>query len=217
VPGQILVEGMFVDPLTSRIDNADRIPDGNVAITISVDDIRGVASLIVPGDFVNMMALSRDICGASEDSAAEGAGGATGSSQLPSYGTLSPPAGVPGDDVATAICTPASMVFQQVQVLFVDRSSIPLPGELANQTTAADGSAGTTTVVNNGLLTLSVPVNAAQLIASIPPDAWYLTLLPRNYTPGPVPDFDPIIELLPGEDPNQLTPYGPEGLQTTEP
>jgi hypothetical protein len=110
------------------------------------------------------------------------------------------------------------MVFQEVQVLFVDRSSIPLPGELASESTSADGTtSASATVANSGLLTLSVPNDAAMLIASIPSDQWYLTLLPRNYTPVPVPDFDPIIERLPGEDPNKLTPYGPNGLQTTQP
>ena len=60
---------------------------------------------------------------------------------------------------------------------------------------------------------VAVPPEAAQLIASLPRDAWYLTLLPSSYVPAPLPDFDPLIELLPGENPNQLTPYGPEGIQ----
>ncbi|MBA2283291.1 MAG: hypothetical protein H0W25_18945 [Acidimicrobiia bacterium] len=219
VTGQILVEGMFVDPLTSRVTGADRVPDGNVAITIQVDDVRGVAGLIVPGDYVNMMGLYEDLCGDESTDTGDGdaADGASGG-RFPAGGVVDPPTGTPGENLALAVCTPATVVYQEVQVLFVDRSPIPLPGEAAAETVNADGTTtAAATVVDTGLLTLAVPPDAAQLIASIPRDAWYLTLLPTSYTPGPIPDFDPLIELLPGEDPNQLTPYGPEGFQTDTP
>lgn len=214
VAGQILVEGMFVDPLASRVTGAARIPDDNVAITIQVDQVRGVAGLIVPGDFINIMALPKDIC--TGDAAAVEGGAGAGSQTVPAYGTVDPPTGVPGDEVLTFICTPASMLYQAVQVLFVDRSPVPLPGELTSDQVNADGSVSTATSTNTGLLTLAVPVEAAQLLASIDAASFYLTLLPPTYVPGPVPDYDPIIELLPGEDPAQLTPYGPQGYQPNE-
>ncbi len=220
VTGQILVEGMFVDPLTSRVTGADRIPDRNVAITIQVDDVRGVAGLIVPGDYVNMMALYDDLC---EEEAADGAEGAPveeggGVSRFPAGGIRNPPTGVAGEEQALAVCTPATVVYQEVQVLFVDRSPVPLPGEASAETVNADGTTtAAATVVDTGLLTLAVPPEAAQLIASIPREAWYLTLLPTSYTPGPIPDFDPFYELLPGENPALLTPYGPAGFETDTP
>lgn len=189
--GQVLVENMFVDPINAQVTAARRVPTGNVAITVSVDDVRGVAGLIVPGDYVNMMALPGDnLCGTT----AEGEAPAEGAADT------------------TLFCTPARMVYQEVQVLFVDRSPIPLPGEQTG-TTNADGT--TSAPANTGLLTLSVPPEAAQRIASVSSDQWYLTLVPTDYVPAPLPPFDPNAT-LPGEDAAVLTPYGPEGFQPEE-
>ena len=67
---------------------------------------------------------------------------------------------------------------------------------------------------NSGLLTLEVPPVAAQMVASIPAESLYLTLVPQDYTPTPLPKLPPFPSQLPGEDPSNLTPYGPQGLQT---
>lgn len=53
--GQVVVDGMFVTPDQAYSSNSERIGEGRVAITISVDQVRGVAGLIVPGDKVNMI------------------------------------------------------------------------------------------------------------------------------------------------------------------
>jgi pilus assembly protein CpaB len=191
--GQVLVENMFVDPINAQVTASRRIETGNVAVSVSVDNIRGVAGLIVPGDYVNMMAIpSGSSCeaGTEADAAAAEA-----------------PAATPTDPAV--FCSPARMVYQGVQVLFVDRSPVPLPGEQ----TAADGAAAP---ANNGLLTLSVPPAAAQVIASVGSDQWYLTLLPVDYTPAPVPAFNASAPTLPGEDAARLTPYGPGGFQPGE-
>jgi len=58
--GQIVVDGMFVEPRAATVSFAQRIPAGQVAITISVDQIRGVANLVVPGDQVNILASAAD-------------------------------------------------------------------------------------------------------------------------------------------------------------
>lgn len=190
-PNSVLVEGMFVDPVNTRITAARRIPTTHVAITISVDNIRGVAGLVVPGDYVNMMALAGDnLCGDAAAAPAEGEA---------TDGSLG---------ATTLFCTPARMVYQGVRVLFVDRSPIPLPGEQA----AANADGTTPAAANTGLLTLSVPPAAAQIIASVGTDQWYLTLLPEDYTPAVLPAFDPNTSTLPGEDSSALTPYGPEGF-----
>jgi hypothetical protein len=97
--------------------------------------------------------------------------------------------------------------------VFVDKTAVPQPGEV-NQTGAntATPTGQAQTSVNTGLITFEVPAKASQLIASISPDKLYLTLLPPNYTPVPLsPDGYPAV--LPGEDPAQLTPYGPTGIQ----
>jgi pilus assembly protein CpaB len=53
--GQVVVDGMFVTPDQAYSTNAERLAEGMVAITISIDQVRGVAGLIVPGDRVNMI------------------------------------------------------------------------------------------------------------------------------------------------------------------
>lgn len=52
----VLVEGQFVDPRQAQVTFSQRIPAGNVAVTVSVDQVRGVAGLLVPGDRVNILA-----------------------------------------------------------------------------------------------------------------------------------------------------------------
>ena len=56
--GQVVVDGMFVDPRAAFVSFSQRIDPGLVAITLSIDETRGVAGLIVPGDRVNMIADS---------------------------------------------------------------------------------------------------------------------------------------------------------------
>ena len=51
----VLVDGQFVDPRQAQVTFAQRIPAGQVAITVSVDQVRGVAGLLVPGDRVDIM------------------------------------------------------------------------------------------------------------------------------------------------------------------
>ena len=51
----ILVEGQFVDPRQAQVTFSQKIPAGKVAITVSVDQVRGVAGLLVPGDKVNIL------------------------------------------------------------------------------------------------------------------------------------------------------------------
>jgi pilus assembly protein CpaB len=58
--GQVVVDGMFVEPRIAQVSFAQRIPAGQVAITISTDSVHGVAGFIVPGDKVNMLAQAPD-------------------------------------------------------------------------------------------------------------------------------------------------------------
>jgi len=51
---------MFVDPRVATVSFAQRIPAGQVAISVQVDQVKGVAGLIVPGDQVNMLAAAPD-------------------------------------------------------------------------------------------------------------------------------------------------------------
>jgi pilus assembly protein CpaB len=58
--GQVVVDGMFVEPRRAQVSFAQRIPANQVAITISVDSVHGVSGLIVPGDQVNILASAPD-------------------------------------------------------------------------------------------------------------------------------------------------------------
>jgi pilus assembly protein CpaB len=57
---QVLVDGMFVDPRVAQVTAAQRIPSGQVAVSVSIDQVRGVAGLLVPGDKVNVMVGAPD-------------------------------------------------------------------------------------------------------------------------------------------------------------
>lgn len=56
---QVLVDGMFVDPAQAQIGFSARIPDNMVAVTVSIDQVRGVAGLLVPGDKVDLLVASQ--------------------------------------------------------------------------------------------------------------------------------------------------------------
>src|SRR5437764_5921361 len=54
-PGQVVVDGQFVDPINAQTTTRDRIPAGQVAFTVSVDQAHGAASLLYPGDQVDIL------------------------------------------------------------------------------------------------------------------------------------------------------------------
>jgi len=53
--GQVLVSSMFVSPTAAGNTFAGQIPPGDVAVTVSVDQVHGVAGLAVPGDKVDIL------------------------------------------------------------------------------------------------------------------------------------------------------------------
>lgn len=64
--GQVVVTGQFVDPNVAQVTFAQRIDPGKVAVTVSVDQIHGVAGLLLPGDKVNMMAIYAEAPGSEQ-------------------------------------------------------------------------------------------------------------------------------------------------------
>jgi pilus assembly protein CpaB len=55
-PGQILVANQFVERSVATTSfSTTNVPSGQVAVTISMDSVRGVAGLVVPGDKVDLM------------------------------------------------------------------------------------------------------------------------------------------------------------------
>jgi Flp pilus assembly protein CpaB len=226
--GQILVEGMFADPIENQITFAGRVPNDCalpgtadstngkpvpcVAITISVDQTRGVAGVIVPGDFINILVQPETgYCKAPDAQGALGIEGSKGSIiSKPDAAQVTQGQAIDG---GTVVCNPARFLYQAAKVLFVDRTAVPQPGEITAGGTTATPTGTAQTTVNTGLITIEVPPAAALLIASIAPEELYLTLLPQNYVPEALPRLDPLTAVLPGEDATKLTPYGPQGFQ----
>jgi pilus assembly protein CpaB len=191
-PGTVLVKDMFVDPSQAVISFRDRLKeDGSrVAISFQVDQVRGVADLLVPGDYVNMFVKLQLPAQEGQDNSGAGAGCTK---------TI--------EQGGCVLLTPARMYYQDVHILAIGQTPIQSAGESPD--TNEDGTSDTQTQA--GLITVDVPIQAAQWIASADTGTFYLTLNPENYNPEAVPPLNPIADVLPGEDPAVLTPYGPNG------
>jgi pilus assembly protein CpaB len=179
---QVVVSNQFVSQAESLSTFSSLLKNNEVAITISIDQVRGVAGLLVPGDFVNMLVTA-------------GEGGAA-----------APAEGASAEGGVGVFTAPARYLFQKVQILAIGQSRALEPGETA--ATNADGTPVTSS--SSGLLTFAVPADAAQQMASVAGGSYYLTLVPKDYQPEPLAPLD-VNAPLPGETAGQLTPYGPDG------
>ena len=182
VANQVVVADMFVeatDPEAQvsyaqeleQIQNVDQ-----TTWTVSLDDTRGAAGLIVPGDYVNVLVTKFAEIGAAGDGQAAG----------------------------TITDQQARYLFQKVRVLAVGSTTL---GSAAPAT--GDEGAAPAPPAESGLLTLIVPAKATQILASIPPENIYFSLVSADYEPVPQGPID--IDPLPAEDSSRLTPYGPDG------
>ncbi len=186
---QVVVTQQFASQASQLSTFSELLQQNQVAITISVDQVRGVAGLLVPGDFVNVLLTE-------------------GASNLGGEGDNVDAEGNPVDDANGTIAPDARYLYQKVQILAIGQQRELQPGETV--TTNPDGSP---VVQSTGLLTLAVPVDAAQWIASASTGQLYLTLVAKDYTPVEVGPIAPSPS-LPAENPDQLTPYGPDGQST---
>ena len=193
---QVLVEGMFVDPASAQLSAiTTRLEDNHVAYTISVDEVSGVAGLLVPGDLVDM------------------------------FVTLDDTENVDGEASEVAeqqgiFASNARLLYHQVRILAIGSQTAPTAGEQAATEGTPEGEeAAAAPATSGGLLTLDLPLDAAQLIASLDSGSIRLALTGPDYQATPVPRIDTNeLEELPGETNNetrfgQLTPYGPDGPQ----
>lgn len=199
----IVVDGNFADPdtqavtLSTQLKQIHGVPQ--VAVTINVNNVQGVAGLIVPGDFVNIMVTGLS---ASDLSGGDGGGGAPPAGQGTACGDAVIPPGQSTSDFL--FCQQTRVLYQKVEVLAVGDNAIPTPGQVGPDASS------TTKNSNTGLLTFIVPMKSAQMIASVTPGHFYLTLVSEDYrasATGKIKPNDP----LPSEDPKVLTPYGPTG------
>ncbi len=178
---QVVVSNQFVSQAESLSTFSSLLKNNEVAVTISIDQIRGVAGLLVPGDFVNLLVTVPESAAPTEGGGAAQGGGAV-------------------------FTQPARVLYQKVQILAVGQTRKLEPGETAE--TNPDGTP--TTATSSGLITFVVPAQAAQQIASVEGAQFYLTLVAKDYQPAPIAPLD-TGAALPGETGAQLTPYGPDG------
>lgn len=181
---QVVVTNQFVTQQDSLSTFSQLLKNNEVAVTVSVDQVKGVAGLLVPGDFVNIMISVKAV----DEQGNE----------------ITPPPGGPGE----VVWDPQfRYLYQKVQILAIGQTRQLEPGETA--ATNADGTPAANTGAS-GLITFVVPAEAAQRIATASEKGIYLTLVAKDYQPVELPPL-PESETLPAEDGNQLTPYGPDG------
>ena len=157
---QVVVTDQFVTQQDSLSTFSQLLKNNEVAVTISVDQVRGVAGLLVPGDFVNILVTN---------AAAAEEGGETG--------------GQGGEDIFTQS---SRYLYQKVQILAIGQTRKLEPGETA--ATNADGTPAES--ASSGLVTFVVPADAAQRIASVVGGDLYLSLVARDYQPTAIPPLD---------------------------
>ena len=109
---------------------------------------------------------------------------------------------IPPGEVAWITNPRYEMLYQKVHILAIGDTVELQPGEEPGEDESTGG----------GLVTFNVPPDAAQLIATAQLNAQlYLSLVPEDYEPAPVEPPSVAVDPLPGQDPAQLTPYGPDG------
>jgi Flp pilus assembly protein CpaB len=184
--GEVITASMFVSPTALTGSKSASLDKGNVAITITVDEAAGVAGLIQPGDNINILA---NYCSVSSGGASAASGQEGDACALQRTGA--PAAG------AVNLGTPSSYLFQGVKVLAIGQSL----GQPVAAAPAAEGDAATATTAppaTSPLITVQLPPDQAQLLASLRSASLYLTLNRPDYQPVPVP-FTNSLPALPGE------------------
>lgn len=192
-PNSILVDGNFVLPSVVSTGITDRIEErGMVTVTFTVDQVGGAAFLVEPGDYVNILtefAVERQDGATTEEQASPELQGSFATDQF-----------VYDRSESNIYAYDVRYVYQKAEVLAIDKSLAADLGETSDPTAAG----------NRGLITLAVPPEALQIILGIGKSNLYLSLVPQNYEPYPLPPIDLKTEAdkLPGEDATRLTPYG---------
>lgn len=187
-----IVEGLFLSSNVVETGISQRLSDGNmVTVTLGLDQIRAVAFQIEPGDHVNILAL-KGLEPLEDPTQAD----------LPPSERTDIAFGTNRDGIAPFDNDPRYL-YQNAEVLAVGKT---LTAQLGDEE-PEDGAA----VLASGLITLAVPPEAVQIILGIEAGNIYLSLVPPSYVPHPLAPIDVGRDLLPGEMPEELTPYGPDG------
>ncbi|MDH3294575.1 MAG: RcpC/CpaB family pilus assembly protein [Acidimicrobiia bacterium] len=197
-PNMPIVTGSFVSSQIVNTGITDRLEEtGLVTVTISVGQTEGVAYLIEPGDYVNIMTVRRWQQPFFENDPPY---------DLTPEATAELAANLAENDATRPIVSDlypvdARMVYQKAEVLAVGTTLVPDIGQ--DPTLEGPNDQGQI----RGLITLAVPPEAAQVILNVDADSLYLSLVPKDYEPRPILPLDPTTQVLPGEDNLRLTPY----------
>ncbi|MGI9596560.1 MAG: RcpC/CpaB family pilus assembly protein, partial [Acidimicrobiales bacterium] len=194
-----VLTGSFASPNVVNTGITDRLEErGLVTVTFNVDQAKGAAYLVEPGDFVNVM-VERDwetpFFDEDPPIAMTEAATAELAAELEAHDTTRP--------ILTDLYPVDSrVVYQKAEVLAIGDSLVPDIGQ-----TQTEGQDDTQAAVNQSLVTLAVPPEAVQVILNVGRSNIYLSLVPDDYEPRPLPPLDPTTQVLPGESLDRLTPY----------
>jgi Flp pilus assembly protein CpaB len=189
--GEVVTSSMFGSAADLTGSRSAALEDGNVAITVAVDQASVSGDLIQPGDLVNILVRYKLAQAPAEDPAAA------------TEDVTNEPLSSSGQGANLA--KPASYVMQAVKVFAVGTDAgtavakeAPAEGEEGAATQAAPASA---------FITVQVPPDQAALLASVRDAEMYVTLVPPDYEPRPIP-LVTSLPALPGE--LGQTPYPTE-------
>lgn len=194
-----LFAGSFASPNVVNTGITERLEDkGLVTVTFDVDQAKSVAYMIEPGDFVNILTeRSWDTPFFEADPEIPMTEAATAEllAELEKNDTTRP-------IISDVYPVNSRYVYQKAEVLAIGDMLIPDLGQ-----TRAEADTDPATAVNRSLVTLAVPPEAVQVILNVDRSDLYLSLVPDDYEPRPLPPLDPTTQVLPGESEGRLTPY----------
>lgn len=192
--GEVVTTSMFRNSREASGSNVANLEEGNVAVTIQVDQASGVSGLIQPGDRVNVLSRA---CVATDGAA----------------GGECPVTRTPQGSGDVSVTRPYSYLLQNVRVYAVGSSmGDPVAAPEGADPAAAQAAAKEQqeAAAQSGLITLELPPEQAALLASFKDAELYLTLNSEGYEPVPVP-FVSSLAGLPGESAQPVYPSSDRG------
>ncbi|MEE9417814.1 MAG: Flp pilus assembly protein CpaB [Acidimicrobiales bacterium] len=191
VANEILKVGDFIDPIVKQTSFSDLLPEGMITVSINMDRVRAAGGFLAPGDEVNMMVVADGWQEIPEEEGVEL------TAEEKEYNA---------QVKATPYQSPTRFFYQKVKILAIDNQLAPRAGEEVDTTV---------TVTGGGIITIAAPPEAALRLLSIPSGSVLFNLLPDGYEPQlweAISAEEIVANILPGEDENLLTPYGPGGF-----
>ena len=196
-PGTIITSSMFASSIDLTDSNSSVLSEGMVAVTVSADQVKSVAGLVKPGDYVNVMVSGKCVLGADGKPTLGEADGASGGGDTPAPATGT---GAPANPTSTSC---VGQLFQKARILAIGRSF----GTPVAAAAPADPAAAPTTTEapTSDMITFEVPAEQSQYVAAAGQGMIYLALVRPDYKPVPI---NPAMFPLPLFGAAGFTPYG---------